>query len=160
MLRSLLALLVIISLPSNTLASGHASPPFASTSTAEIFYVGFGGDPYSPITRSNIEDEHERYGEMNVDNLDFKRLMTILSRAQTGHGCFNPKRVRLKIRTRDSIVYVDETGVVEGLSVLRFLGEAEKKTVQRLIESEAMTDSRTTPLPPSQLALEELETCN
>ena len=139
---------------------GQASSASSSTTTAEIFYASLGdGDTYTPITRSNIEDEHERYGQVNVRNPEFLRLMRILSQAQTGRGCFNPKRVRLKIRTSDSIVFVDEDGVVESASGLRFLSESDKNIVKHLLESEVLTDFPTA-LPPPRLALEELETCN
>jgi hypothetical protein len=150
--------LAVMSLMVSILAHGHLSA--ASTSTAaEIFYVGFGGDTYSPITRENIEDEHTRYGNVNIKNPVFERLMTILSNARMGRGCFNPKRVRLKIRTLDSIFFVDEEGAIEGVSGLRFLSEPDKNSVQTLIEV-ALTDFRTRPLPPSRLPIEELETCN
>jgi hypothetical protein len=132
----------------------------SGSSTAEIFYVTFGAETYTPVTRSNIEDENSRYGEVNVEDPDFKRLMMILSRAQGGHGCFNPKWVRLKIRTRDSVMYVDGAGVVERSSSLGFLSETELKTVQRLVEFDALTDVRTAPRPAPRLAPEELETCN
>ncbi len=151
--------LAVMVLTLSTLGYGQLSAAPTSTMTAEIFYVGFGGDTYSPVTRDNIEDEHSRYGEVNIRNRVFERLMAILSQARTGRGCFNPKLVRLKIRTPDSISYVDEDGVIEGVSGLRFLSESEKNSVQGLIEM-ALTDLRTRPLPPSRLPLEELEICN
>jgi hypothetical protein len=118
-----LAFLALISVQLSISGDGQASASSSATTPAEIFYVSFGGDPYSPITRSNIEDRHEQRGRVNLENANFQRLITILSQAPAGRGCFNPKRVRIKIRTPDSILYVDETGAVERLNGLGFLSE-------------------------------------
>ena len=93
-----------------------------------------------------------------MENANFQRLITILSRAPAAHGCFNPKRVRVKIRTSDSIIYVDETGAVERIKDLGILSEEDRNLVQRLIAF-ALTDVRTK-VPPYELPLEELGTCN
>lgn len=155
----LLAALTIIVVPAGMSEYRQASAASSTMTTAEIFYVSFGGDPYSPITRSNIEDEHVRYGRVKVEDANFQRLMTILSGAPAGHGCFNPKRVRVKIHMANSIVYVDETGAVERSRDIGFLSEENRNLVQRLVAF-ALTDFRPTKRPPHKLPLEELDTCN
>ena len=74
-----------------------------------IYYVPIGAETYIPITVENIETSYVRYGEVDIIDRNFKKLLDMIDKAKSGD--FETGMLRVKVVFPDNqLLYIDNYG--------------------------------------------------
>ncbi len=126
-MRRILALAVAM------MISSCSASDIEGVGSVRVYYVPIGVETYIPITKSNIDEHYAQYAELNANNTDLKKVLSILGSA--GKGVFDGNAVRVKIVFNSAdAVYVDNTGGINGFSVDKKLGGWKLNKVKKILE--------------------------
>ena len=103
MLKKFFLLMMILSITSSCIGRDEM------IERARIYYVPIGAETYIPITEENIDSSFVRYGEVEINNRNFRKLLSIIEIAKP--GVFEADMLRVKIVIPDDqLIYIDNYG--------------------------------------------------